>query len=61
VQGEDVDRRLHDEGGIGVGLYIARALVTAMGGTVSADARKPAGTRVTVTVPASRSRRLTPA
>ena len=61
VQGEDVDRRLHDEGGIGVGLYIARALVTSMGGTVAAESRKPSGTRLTVTVPADRARRLTPA
>jgi signal transduction histidine kinase len=61
VQGEDVDRRLHDEGGIGVGLYIARALLTAMGGSVTAAGREPSGTRMTVTVPAVRARRLTPA
>jgi signal transduction histidine kinase len=61
VQGEDVDRRLHDEGGIGVGLYIARALLAAMGGTVDAAPRASSGARLTVTIPAARARRLTPA
>lgn len=60
VQGEDVDRRLHDEGGIGVGLYIARALLARMNGTIRAARRHPSGSRLTVTVPVvspDRSRR----
>jgi signal transduction histidine kinase len=61
VQGEDVDRRLHDEGGIGVGLYIAKELVVRMRGTVTAEPRQPTGTRLTVTLPVARARRLTPA
>jgi signal transduction histidine kinase len=61
VQGEDVDRRLHDEGGIGVGLYIARELVVRMRGTVVAEPRQPTGTRLTVALPTARARRLTPA
>jgi anti-sigma regulatory factor (Ser/Thr protein kinase) len=51
TQGEDVDRRTHDEGGVGVGLFIARTLVESMGGTVRADRRSPAdGTRFVVTL-----------
>jgi signal transduction histidine kinase len=50
-QGEDVDTRVHDEGGVGVGLYIARALVDAMGGSVRAERRTPEpGTRLAVTL-----------
>jgi signal transduction histidine kinase len=61
VQGEDVDQRLRDEGGIGVGLYIAKELLARMRGTVAAEPRRPTGTRMTVTLPVSRTRRLTPA
>jgi signal transduction histidine kinase len=51
TQGEDVDSRVHDEGGVGVGLYIARALVEAMGGRVRAERRSPEpGTRLVVTL-----------
>jgi signal transduction histidine kinase len=51
TQGEDVDRRVHDEGGVGVGLYIARALIDAMGGTVRAERRSSEpGTRLVVTL-----------
>jgi two-component system cell cycle sensor histidine kinase PleC len=51
TQGEEVDGRVHDEGGVGVGLYIARAMVEAMGGTVRAERRTTdAGTRIVVTI-----------
>jgi signal transduction histidine kinase len=54
VQGEDVDRRVHDEGGVGVGLYIARSLVEAMGGTVDAQPQ-PGGARFMITLRAVRA------
>jgi signal transduction histidine kinase len=51
TQGEEVDGRVHDEGGVGVGLYIARAMVEAMGGSVRAERRRPEpGTRLVVTL-----------
>lgn len=37
TQGEAVDRRVHAEGGVGVGLFIVRTLVTDMGGDVRAE------------------------
>jgi signal transduction histidine kinase len=53
TQGEEVDRRTHDEGGVGVGLFIVRTLVESMGGSVHADRRSPEpGTRLVVTLPA---------
>ena len=56
TQGEEVDSRVHDEGGVGVGLYIARALLEAMGGTVRAERRTPEpGTRLVVTLVAGPS------
>ncbi|MBV8161095.1 MAG: hypothetical protein JO265_09245 [Acidimicrobiia bacterium] len=56
TQGEDVDSRVHDEGGVGVGLYIARAMVDAMGGSVRAERRASGpGTRVIVTLVAGPS------
>ena|GEM_PF-5012340 len=56
TQGEDVDSRVHDEGGVGVGLYIARALVEAMGGSVRAERRKDQpGTRIVVNLVAGPS------
>jgi signal transduction histidine kinase len=52
-QGEEVDRRTHDEGGVGVGLFIARTLVDGMGGKIRAERRAPEpGTRLSVTLPA---------
>jgi signal transduction histidine kinase len=47
TQGEEVDGRVHDEGGVGVGLYIVRALVEAMGGRVRAE-RRDSGARFVV-------------
>jgi signal transduction histidine kinase len=51
VQRENVDTRTHDEGGVGLGLYIVRTLVGQMGGTVRAERRAPAGARLVVTLP----------
>lgn len=47
TQGEAVDRRVHAEGGVGVGLFIVRTLVTDMGGDVRAEPTK-AGSRFVV-------------
>ena len=60
VQAEDVDRRVHAEGGIGVGLSIVRALSEAMGGAVRAEAL-PSGARFVVSLRAARSRDVVPA
>jgi signal transduction histidine kinase len=57
TQGEEVETRVHDEGGVGVGLYIAHALLEAMRGTVRAERRTPEpGTRIVVTLVAGPSR-----
>jgi signal transduction histidine kinase len=57
TQGEEVDKRVHDEGGVGVGLYITRSLFEAMGGAVRAERRAPeSGTRMVVTLVAGPSR-----
>jgi signal transduction histidine kinase len=53
VQAEDVEGRVHAEGGVGVGLYIARTLVSEMGGTLRAERRAGAGSRFVVTLPAA--------
>ena len=50
VQGETVDTRVQDEGGVGLGLYIVRTLTEAMGGTVDVERRKSGGTRVAITL-----------
>ena len=50
VQREAVDRRVHDEGGVGLGLFIVRTLVEQMGGTVRAERRTPKGSRFVVTL-----------
>jgi signal transduction histidine kinase len=50
VQREAVDRRVHDEGGVGLGLYIVRTLVEQMGGTVRAQRRNPKGSSFVVTL-----------
>jgi signal transduction histidine kinase len=54
VQGESVTKRVHDEGGVGLGLYIVRTLVEEMGGSVRAEHRAPDGARFVVTLRASR-------
>jgi signal transduction histidine kinase len=54
-QGEDVDKRLHAEGGIGVGLFIVRALVHELGGKVSASHREPRGARFVVELRGARA------
>ena len=57
VQGEDVDNRVHAEGGVGVGLFIVRSLLADMGGSARAERRSPEpGARLVVTL---RSARLT--
>ncbi|MEY2471562.1 MAG: two-component system, NtrC family, sensor histidine kinase KinB [Actinomycetota bacterium] len=50
VQREAVDRRVHDEGGVGLGLFIVRTLVEQMGGTVRAQRRHPKGSSFVVTL-----------
>jgi signal transduction histidine kinase len=50
VQREAVDRRVHDEGGVGLGLYIVRTLVEQMGGSVRAQRRSPKGSSFVVTL-----------
>jgi len=51
VQGEAVDNRVHAEGGVGVGLFIVRALLADMGGTVGTESRSPdPGARFVVTL-----------
>jgi signal transduction histidine kinase len=50
VQGEDTDTRVHDEGGVGLGLAIVRDLVVGMGGSVRAE-RRARGARFVVDLP----------
>jgi signal transduction histidine kinase len=50
VQGESVTKRVHDEGGVGLGLYIVRTLVEEMGGTVRAEPREVEGARFIVSL-----------
>jgi signal transduction histidine kinase len=57
VQGESVDRRVHDEGGVGVGLFIARSLLKQMGGRVDAERGRKTGARFVVSLPAAGIRR----
>lgn len=56
VQGETVTKRVHDEGGVGLGLYIVRTLVGDMGGTVRAEPREHGGARFVVTLRPARTR-----
>jgi signal transduction histidine kinase len=51
VQGEQVDVRVHDEGGVGLGLTIVRDLVAQMGGSVRAEDNVPHGARFVVELP----------
>jgi signal transduction histidine kinase len=50
AQGESVTKRVHDEGGVGLGLYIVRTLVEDMGGSVRAEPRSPEGARFVVSL-----------
>jgi signal transduction histidine kinase len=50
VQGESVTKRVHDEGGVGLGLFIVQTLVEDMRGSVRAERRDPSGTRFVVTL-----------
>lgn len=50
TQAEPVLRRVHAEGGVGVGLFIVRSLVEAMGGRVRAESRQPEGSRFVVSL-----------
>lgn len=55
-QGEEVDKRVHDEGGVGLGLWIVKTLVTAMRGHVRAAPVDPGadhetGTLIVVDLP----------
>ena len=54
-----MDRRVHDEGGVGVGLSIVRSLLAAMGGSVRAERRPAGGSRFVVSL--DRARVVTPA
>lgn len=56
-QAQDVDTRVQDEGGIGLGLHIVRTLVVAMGGRVSAERLEPNGARFVVSLPAGNGER----
>lgn len=50
TQGESVDTRVRDEGGVGLGLHIVKTLSEAMGGRVRLE-RRPVGTRVVIDLP----------
>ena len=50
TQGESVTKRVHDEGGVGLGLYIVRTLVEDMGGAVRTEPRSPVGARFVVSL-----------
>jgi signal transduction histidine kinase len=50
AQGEDVDTRTYDEGGVGLGLFIAKHHLTQMGGRIRAERREPKGARLVIEV-----------
>jgi signal transduction histidine kinase len=50
-QGEHMDRRTHDEGGVGLGLFIVKTHLARMGGSVKAERRKEGGARFVVSLP----------
>lgn len=53
VQGETAGTRVHDEGGVGLGLFIARRQLEALGGGIRAERREPGGARFVVTLRAN--------
>jgi signal transduction histidine kinase len=55
VQGEAVDTRTHDEGGVGVGLFIVRTYMDRMRGSVRAERLRPTGARFEITLKAARN------
>jgi signal transduction histidine kinase len=56
AQGEEVDSRVHAEGGVGLGLFIVRTLCKQLGGSVRAERRDGTGSRFVVTLRACRAR-----
>lgn len=46
----------NEHGGLGLGLHISRCLVHAHGGSIRAESKSGAGTRICVTLPANSSR-----
>lgn len=57
VQGEDVDSRVHGEGGVGLGLFVVDSLIRELGGSVSASTRPSGGSRFEVVLKRARERR----
>lgn len=55
IQGEAVDTRTHDEGGVGVGLFIVKTYLERMHGKVRAERRQPSGARFEITLKAARN------
>jgi signal transduction histidine kinase len=50
VQNEAVDTRVYDEGGVGLGLFIARQHIERLGGRIRAERRSPSGSRFVVSL-----------
>ena len=48
AQSEDVDTRTYEEGGVGLGLFIARHHLAEMGGRIRAERRSPKGARIVI-------------
>jgi signal transduction histidine kinase len=51
----------NEHGGLGLGLHISRCLVQAHGGSIRAESKPGAGTRICLTLPANSSRTNSPA
>ena len=49
-QSEDVDTRIYEEGGLGLGLFITKTHIVRMGGSIVAEKREPKGARFVVTL-----------
>ena len=52
---ESVTKRVHDEGGVGLGLYIVQTLVDEMGGSVRAEPVASGGARFVVSLRPART------